>query len=103
MNDKAGQAAGYPSAFGMGNLQWAYLHNLLRDWLADQGRILTLSCQFRGPSLRGQTVTAGGEVTAVEDSPESRKVSLRVWTQNQDGEPLAPGTAQILLPETPSR
>ena len=30
MDDEAGQAAGYPTAFGMGNLQWSYLHALLR-------------------------------------------------------------------------
>ena len=38
MDDEAGRAAGYPTAFGMGNLQWAYLHNLVRDWLGDERR-----------------------------------------------------------------
>ena len=41
MDDEAGRAAGYPTAFGMGNLQWAYLHDLLRGWIGDDGRIET--------------------------------------------------------------
>src|SRR5579862_264289 len=35
LDDEGGRKAGYPSAFGMGNLQWSYLHNLLRNWLGD--------------------------------------------------------------------
>jgi len=35
MDDEAGRAAGMDGAFGMGNLQWAYLHNVVRDWLGD--------------------------------------------------------------------
>src|ERR1700733_10411649 len=57
MDDEAGQAAGYPTAFGMGNLQWSYLHNMIRDWMGGEGQIVRLSCQFRGPNLKGQTVT----------------------------------------------
>src|ERR1700761_921506 len=63
MDDEAGRAAGYPTAFGMGNLQWSYLHNLLRAWIGDDGRILTLKCQFRAANTKGMTVTGHGVVT----------------------------------------
>ena len=47
MDDTAGKEAGYSGAFGMGNLQWAYLHNLIREFLAGTGgRIVKLHCQF---------------------------------------------------------
>lgn len=98
MDDEAGRAAGYPTAFGMGNLQWAYLHNLIRNWMGEDGTLVSISCQFRGPNVKGQTVTARGEVTAVEDARDGRRVSLRVWTEDQDGNALAPGTAEVLLP-----
>jgi acyl dehydratase len=97
MDDEAGRAAGYPTAFGMGNLQWAYLHNLVRNWLGEDGRIVSVTCQFRGPNVKGQTVTARGEVTAVEDAPDGRRVTLKVWTEQQDGNPLAPGEAVVVL------
>jgi hypothetical protein len=49
MDDEAGRAAGFPTAFGMGNLQWSYLHSLLRAWIGDEGRIVRLSCHRLGP------------------------------------------------------
>ena len=98
MDDGAGQAAGYRSAFGMGNLQWAYLHNLLESWLGGRGRVVALSCQFRAPNVRGQTVTAHGRVTAVQPQPGGEiRADLAVWTEDQDGNRLAPGEATVII------
>ncbi len=99
MDDEAGRAAGYPSAFGMGNLQWAYIHNLLRQWMGDAGRIVSVSCQFRAPNVKGQTVMARGVVTAVRHEEGVRMVDLEVWTEDQEGNRLAPGSASVVLPE----
>jgi len=98
MDDEAGRAAGYETAFGMGNLQWAYLHNLLRDWMGDEGRITRLECQFRGPNIKGQTVTARGTVTSVTEQDGKRVVELELWTEEQNGKKLAPATATVELP-----
>ncbi len=95
MDDEAGRAAGYPTAFGMGNLQWAYLHNLLRQWMGDEGRIVSMNCQFRSPNVKGQTVTAHGTVTAVRDEGDDRIVDLDIWTEEQNGNRLAPGQATV--------
>ena len=97
MDDDAGRAAGYPSAFGMGNLQWAYLHNMLRGWLGDAGRITRLRVQFRAANVKGQRVAARGEVTSVRDAPEGRVIELKVWTEADDGQTLAPGEASVLV------
>jgi acyl dehydratase len=98
MDDEAGKAAGYSSAFGMGNLQWAYLHDLLRDWMGDEGRIVSMSCQFRTANTKGQTVTAHGVVTAVHPDGAEQIVEVDVWTETQDGTRLAPGRATVALP-----
>ena len=100
MDDEAGRAAGYPSAFGQGNLQWAYLHDVVRQWMGDEGKIERISCSFRGANVKGQTVTARGRVTAVSAASEDgrRVVELEVWTENDAGERLAPGTARVSLP-----
>jgi acyl dehydratase len=95
MDDEAGQAAGYASAFGMGNLQWAYLHDLLRQWMGDDGRIIRMGCQFRSANVKGQTVTAHGTVTAVREEGDQRIVDLDIWTEEQSGTRLAPGTATV--------
>jgi len=98
MDDEAGREAGYPTAFGMGNLQLAYLHNLVRDWLGDEGVIVKLSCQFRAANTRGMTVTARGVVTAVREADGRCLADLEVWTEDGEGRRLAPGTATVELP-----
>lgn len=99
MDDEAGSAAGYNGAFGMGNLQWAYLHCVLRQWLAGtDGRIVRVQCQFRRASEKGHTVTARGVVTAVREEDGQRIIDLDVWTEIEDGTKLAPGSATVALP-----
>jgi acyl dehydratase len=97
MDDEAGRAAGYPTAFGMGNLQWSYLHNVIRGWLGPDDEIVALSCQFRGANTKDMTVTARGVVTAVRMEDGRRLADLEVWTEDQDGKKLAPGTATVAL------
>ena len=98
MDDGAGQAAGYPGAFGMGNLQWAYIHNLLRDWVGPEGRIVQVACQFRGPNLRNTVVTAHGTITAVRSDEGETVVDLDVWTEAEGGGKVAVGTATVAVP-----
>ena len=97
MDDEAGRAAGFQSALGMGNLQIAYLHNLVRDWLGDRGRILTLSCRFNAPNLKDTIVRAGGHVTAVIPKENGVEIALDVWTADAAGNRLAPGTCTVLI------
>ncbi|OZC76326.1 hypothetical protein CH304_17430 [Rhodococcus sp. 15-649-1-2] len=97
MDDEAGRAAGYDSAFGMGNLLWSYLHCMLRDWLGDHGRIVEVRCQFRGPNTKGMKLTAGGTVSAVRDEGARRVVDLEIWISDSDGTVLTPGAATVEL------
>lgn len=99
MDDEAGRGAGYPGAFGMGNLQWAWLHCLLRQW-AEQagGRIVAVSCQFRAPSLKDRVVRANGVVTAVRRGEQEDQVDLDIWTEDDEGSRLAPGKATVAFP-----
>jgi acyl dehydratase len=97
MDEEAGRAAGLPGAIGMGNLQVSYLYNLVREWMGESGRILSASCQFRSPNLKDQTVTARGRVTAVEPTAEGTRVTLDVWTEDDEGNRLTPGACTVLI------
>ena len=97
MDDAAGQAAGYPGAFGMGNLHVSYLHNLLRDWAGDDGRLVSLEVQFRGPSLEGRLNRARGVITGIRSEGGQQLVDLDVWVEDDDGTRLTPGTAVVAL------
>lgn len=96
MDDEAGRAAGMDGAFGMGNLQISYLHALLREWMGENGRINKVEVQFRKPNTKG-TVSASGVVTAVTPGDNGLVVELDVWTEDADGNKMAPGTATVTL------
>lgn len=100
MDDDAGRAQGFPGAFGMGNLLWSYLHNLVRDWMGDDGRLVAMACSFRSPNLRGMTVEARGTVTAVHDEGGERLVELSLVVVDHDAPDtiLVPATATVALP-----
>lgn len=98
MDDDAGRNAGNAGAFGMGNLQVAYLHAMLRQWIGDEGRIISVNCQMRAPNLRGLKTIATGVVTAVREENGETLVDLDVWTETSEGTKLAPGTATVALP-----
>lgn len=97
MDDDAGRAAGFPGALGMGNLQLAYLHNVVRDWLGSRGRILTLSCRFNAPNLKDTTIRASGRVTALTPTRHGIELALDVWTADGNDDRLAPGTCTVLM------
>ena len=97
MDHEAGVEAGMGGAIGMGTLQWAYLHSLLRSWLGDAGSIKRIECQFRSPNKKGDTVTARGVVTGSTGRGTETEVALKVWTENQDGDVLARGTAVVVI------
>jgi len=97
MDDEAGRAAGFPTAFGMGNLQFAYMHNMIRSWTDAEGWITRIGCQFRSVNTRGMTVTTRGVVTAVREGDGTRTIDLDVWTEDGDGNKLAPGTATVTV------
>ena len=99
MDDEAGRDAGFPSAIGMGNLLWAYLHNMLREWIGEAGRIVAVSCSFRSPNLRGMTVEARGTVTGVRVEDGTTFVDLDVSVVDRDAPDtvLAPGRATVVI------
>jgi acyl dehydratase len=97
IDDEVGRAAGYPTAIAMGNLQWSYLHSLLRNWLGDRGTIRTIRCQFRAPSIKGMTVTARATVARIEETHAGREIELEVWTEDDNGNRLTPGAVTVTL------
>jgi len=100
MDDGAGQAFGFPGAIGMGNLQIAYIHNFLRDWMGDAGRIAKVACEFRAPNLKDTVVTVQGIVTNIEESADARQAQV-TFTVTGSGGPdessvvLARGSATV--------
>ena len=100
MDDEPARAQGFDRAIGMGNLMWAYLHDMLREWMGDDGRIVSMKGSFRAPNLRGMTVEARGTVTVVRDEGGERLVDLDLSVVDHDNPDtvLVPATATVALP-----
>ncbi|GAB2832159.1 hypothetical protein GCM10022221_33820 [Actinocorallia aurea] len=99
MDDEAGRAAGYPGAIGMGNLIWSWLHRMADDWARPLGgRLEHLDCRFKAPALKGDEVTCGGVVTALETARDgSTALTVAVWADRRNGDRLVTGTARVLV------
>jgi len=93
MDDEAGREAGFPTAVGMGNLAFSYLHNLLRAWIGETGRIARISVQYRQPVLRKTTVTARGKII----SAEGPRAELQIWIEDDGGRTLLEGQATVVV------
>jgi acyl dehydratase len=96
MDDDAAKAIGMPGVFGMGNLRIAYLHNLLDAWLAGQGDITELRCEFRGLNFKGDTLTCTATITGEREEDGLALTDLTLGVVNQDGTDTCPGTATVV-------
>lgn len=93
MDDEAGKKSGMPGAFGMGNLQTSYMHNVVRDWLGDNGKIEQFTIQFQQPNLKDTVVTARGVISAVDGN----SVTIDLWTEDNNERKLATGQAKVTV------
>lgn len=98
MDDDSGRAAGYPTAFGMGNLTWAYLHLAVHQWFGLEARITGMGTQFRSAVTRGKRVIVTGTVSAVNPGADGDELTLELRAEDQDGTVLAPSTATVVVP-----
>ena len=73
--------AGYPSVFAHGMLSMGLTGHMLTDWLG-AGSLKKYGVRFTKQVWPGDTLTAKGEVTKVEDG----LATIKVVTVNQNGE-----------------
>jgi len=99
MDDEVGRYEGFEASFGMGPFIHALLHVLLRDWMGDDvGRVVKVNMQSRRPWIRGRTLVEGGRVTEVREADGELFVGLEVWADNDKGERLVIGDAELAIP-----
>lgn len=99
MDDEAGRAAqNAQGAFGMGNLRYAYLLNMLRGWAGDEAQIRELGLQFRVINQKNDVLTCTGKVTEKLVEGNDHVVVLDINVMNQNGQGTCPGTAKVILP-----
>lgn len=76
-----------------GRMKYAALGQLVSDWAGHAAVVRSISCQYRGMDLQGQTFTVKGVVTGVD--PTTRTVDVDVWTEDENAKVTTPGKATL--------
>ena len=88
---------------GMGLLQFSYLHNMLRQWISEDGDIARASVQYRANNGRGDIISCHGRVLRTYKEGARNLVDLELRTENQHSQTLSLGNATVSLPGKPGR
>jgi hydroxyacyl-ACP dehydratase HTD2-like protein with hotdog domain len=91
----ATEVEGYPGLVVAGPLMGDWLHQVVDEWLGESGMITGIEYSNRIAAYVGETVTAGGTVTAYDDN--TGEVTLEVFVKNARDEVLAPGVITAKL------
>ena len=91
----ATEVEGYPGLVVAGPLMGDWLHQVVDEWLGDAGMITSIEYSNRVAAFVGETVTAGGTVTAYDEA--TGEVTLEVFVKNDRDEVLTPGVITATL------
>lgn len=89
---KAKDLAGYPSVFAHGMLSMGLTGHMLTDWLGPTA-LRKYGVRFTKQVWPGDTLTAKGEVTEVNEEGGKQLATIKVVTVNQKGESVCEGEA----------
>ncbi len=87
----ATEVEGYPGLVIPGPLMGDWLGQCMDHWLGDGGALLNLEYSNRGAAYIGETLTAGGTVSAVDEAAGEVRVDL--FIRNEAGAVITPGKA----------
>ena len=91
-------AAGLPGLVVHGALKYAFLGQLLHDWVAPAGRVESFGCSYRGLDKPGDDLRCRGVVRATSVVADECRIDLEIWIENTRGERTTPGSAVVVLP-----
>jgi acyl dehydratase len=92
------QGTGLPDRIVHGALKHALLGRMLHEWVAPEGSVRRVACQYRGMDMVDKDVICKGTVTAKRTEDGQNLVDLEVWTETPDSQKTTPGTATVALP-----
>ena len=102
--DYSRNIAHLPDVVVMGNLKYAYMSNMMNNWIGEEGILKSLSAQFRawdipGPALSVEpTLTCKGIVTKKYILNGDHFVECEVWAENKEGKITTKGSATVVIP-----
>ena len=100
MQEEFAQLIGMPREYGYGASMGAWIVDYLTNWAGEHGFVAYSNFSYRNPALTNDATFLDGEVMGLsEDSNTGRPLAkVKAVMTNQDGDVMASGQADILLP-----
>jgi acyl dehydratase len=92
---------GLPGLLVSGSWKQHLVAQAVRAWLGPDGWLAELEVRFRRMNVAGETLTAWGTITALEERGARGVVTCDVGIRNADGMESSPGRATGYLPLSP--
>ena len=80
-----------------GRFKYAALGELVSNWVGHAGRIVKISCQYKGMDVPDKEFVCTGKVLRKSDENGRKLVELQLSTVNEDGQQTTPGQAVVDL------
>lgn len=91
----ATEVEGYPGLVLAGPMLGDWLHQIVDEWLGDEGMITGIEYSNRNASYIGETLSVGATITAFD--ADSGELTLDVYVRNGTGDVVAPGVITARL------
>lgn len=78
-----------------GRFKYAALGELVSNWLAHNGRIREISCQYRGMDFPDKEMTLKGIIKKKWKENDEKRIDLKIWVEDDEGKITTPGKALI--------
>lgn len=99
---KYARKIGMPRAYGYGASMGAWVTDYLAGWAGEHGMVVHSNANYRGPALSGDITIQTAEVVDKMIDEEGRNlIQVRHLMQNQKGNAMCTGFAEIQLPKKP--
>jgi acyl dehydratase len=95
------QVFGIPETVQHGQMTLSLLSKVITDWAySSGGRMKTFEVKLIKPVPVGSTCTYGGEVSELHPVGKGKDfVAVELWATDQNGDKVAVGTAQVVIPQ----
>jgi acyl dehydratase len=100
VQEQYAQLIGMPREYGYGASMGAWIVDYLTNWCGEWGTIVHSNFQYRAPALTNDATFLNGEVVGLEEDRDTGQplATVKGVMTTQDGEVMATGQAEILLP-----
>jgi len=95
------QVFGFPETVQHGQMTLSLLAKVITNWAYPSGGTMKMfDIKLIRPVPVGSTCTYGGQVTELHPVDKGKDfVAIELWATNQDGDKVAVGAAQVIIPQ----